>query len=296
MKPIVQFLTAMLLPAALHPARADDFADRAAIEHIYHAHRTNTKQSFEEAMPAALVEKLVRQDQAKEAALRKDYGLEITPVLLAAEVERIATTTRAPEVLAEIKHALGDDPVRFAHSFAKPILVERLLREKFDNDDTLHAPLRRAVEQVRHELIAAKQNGASDEMLLAMLKRSHAHAVTETTWQLGARPEKKPNSETTAEIEIKKRFGPNAQLLSSPQASDGKERQFYFADLPGELQNVLRVQLRQVGDVSAVIEMPGGFLLYVAKEKTAAVLSVASLSLPKRSYEQWLEEKAKGKP
>lgn len=48
---------------------------------------------------------------------------------------------------------------------------------------------------------------------------------------------------------------------------DGKETKFYFADLPGELQKVLRVQLRQPGDVSAVIETPGGFLLYVAKEK-----------------------------
>jgi hypothetical protein len=60
--------------------------------------------------------------------------------------------------------------------------------------------------------------------------------------------------------------------------------------LPGELQRVLRLQLRQPGDVSAVIEAPGGFLLYVAKEKTDTALTVACLSLPKRSYEQWLSE------
>jgi len=42
--------------------------------------------------------------------------------------------------------------------------------------------------------------------------------------------------------------------------------------------------------VSAVIEMSGGFMLYLATEKTDTVLSVAGLSLPKRSYEQWLEE------
>jgi hypothetical protein len=96
-------------------------------------------------------------------------------------------------------------------------------------------------------------------------------------------------------IEIKKRFGPNAQILSSPHASE-KDQEFYFEDLPGELQNVLRVQLRQPGDVSAVIETPGGFLLYVAKEKTEAVLSVAGLSLPKRSYDQWLEEQSENKP
>ena len=64
--------------------------------------------------------------------------------------------------------------------------------------------------------------------------------------------------------------------------------------MPPELQRVLRVQLRQPGDVSAVIETPGGFLLYLAMEKTDAVLSVAALSLPKRSYEQWLEEQNQG--
>jgi hypothetical protein len=112
--------------------------------------------------------------------------------------------------------------------------------------------------------------------------------VTETTWQLTARPAE-TNAPAADEIEIKKRFGPNAQLLSSPPAA-GKERKFNFEDLPPELQNVLRAQLRQAGDVSAVIETPGGFLLYVADQKNETILSVAMLSLPKRSYEPWLAE------
>jgi hypothetical protein len=113
--------------------------------------------------------------------------------------------------------------------------------------------------------------------------------VTETTWQLGTRPTE-TNAPGADEIEIKKRFGPNAQVLSSPHTAPEREPKFYLEDLPGELQNVLRVQLRQPGDVSAVIEMPGGFLVYVCKEKTGEELKVASLSLPKRSYEQWLAE------
>ena len=117
--------------------------------------------------------------------------------------------------------------------------------------------------------------------------------MTETTWQLGARPAE-TNTATADEIEIKERFGSNAQIIFSPHA-DGKEAKFYFDDLPGELQKVLGVQLRRPGDVSAVIETAGGFLLYLAKEKTDAVLSVAALSLPKRSYEQWLEGQSKNK-
>src|SRR5207237_6369045 len=101
---------------------------------------------------------------------------------------------------------------------------------------------------------------------------------------LGARPAE-TNAPGADDIEIKKRFGPNAQTLSPPRAG-GKETTFYFEDLPGELQNVLRVQLRQPGDVSAVIETPAGFLLYVAREKTDAVLSGAGLSWAWRSYGQ----------
>ena len=43
-------------------------------------------------------------------------------------------------------------------------------------------------------------------------------------------------------------------------------------------------------DISAVIEVPDGFALYLAKEKTTNSLSAALLSIPKRSYEQWLIE------
>ena len=300
-------------------------ADRTAMERVYYNHRLGEKPPFEQVLSAATLENLVRQDLRKEAALKQAYGVEVTPAMLDAEVQRITTTTRAPEMLAELKAALGNDPARFANLFAKPILVERLLREKFDNDDALHAPQRREMEQMRAELLVEKPvesvaasrqsaaitpaaNGDSSarksaalsrdaatskliaERRLALLRQAHSNEVSETTWQLGARPAE-TNAPAADEIEIKKRFGPNAQILSSPHVG-GKDREFYFEDLPGELRNVLRVQLRQAGDVSAVIETPGGFLLYVCKEKTSETLRVATLSLPKCSYEQWLNEQS----
>ena len=280
------------------PARSEDFAtlcaDRAAIERVYYQHRLGEKPPFEQVLPPATLENLVRQDLRKEAALKRAYGIAVTPAMLDLEVRRIDTTTRAPEMLAEIKTALGNDPARFANVFAKPILIERLLRGKFDNDDALHALLRRQIEVTRNELLAARTNGADCARLLALLKCNHSNSVTETTWQLGARPAE-TNAPGADEIEIKKRFGPNAQIISSPHPGE-QQIMPYFEDLPSDLQNVLRVQLRRSGDVSAVIETPGGFLLYVAKEKTDAALSAAGLSLPKRSYEQWLEEQSEKKP
>ncbi len=96
------------------------------------------------------------------------------------------------------------------------------------------------------------------------------------------------------DLEIKKRFGPEAQVIASPERE--KDRNFYFEDLPPELQKVLRVQLRKAGDVTAVVELPGGFVLYLAKEKSAETLAVAVFSMPKRSYEEWLAEQAKDQP
>ena len=243
-----------------------------------------------------LIECLVREDLHKEAVLKNAYGVEITPAQIAAEVNRINTTTRAPDTLAELKAALGNDTNRFARTVAKPILVERLLRERFENDDALHASLRQRVEQTRNQLITAKTNGADWKKLGGLLKQAHSNEVTEITWQLGVRPAE-TNAPTADEIEIKKRFGPDARILSAPPAAaDGPDAKSYFTELPDELQHVLRVQLRHPGDISAVIESPRGFLLFLAKEKTKTVLSVATLSLAKRSYEQWLADQAKEQP
>jgi len=281
------------------PALGEDFAsllaDRAALERVYYNHRLGDKPPFEQALPRQTLERLVGDDLRKETTLKKVYGVEVTPAMLEAEVQRINTTTRAPEVLAELKAALGNDPARFAHTVAQPIIAERILRGRFDNDDQLHAPQRQQVERTRDRLLAAKKDGAGTDALLALLKGIHSNAVIETTWQLGARSAEKPSVENPDEAEVRKRFGANAQVLSSSREG-GRERKVYFADLSSALQNVLRAQLRRGGDISAVIEMPSGFLLYLTTEKTDEVLRVAALSMPKRSYEEWLEGQPKAEP
>ena len=299
-----------LLFAYVIAARAADLtavtADRVAIERIYYTHRTGTKRPFEETMPSSLIEQLVKADAQKEAVLKKAYGVEVTPAMVDAEVQRINTTTRAPETLAEIKHALGDDPLRFARSMARPIVVERILRERFDNDDKLHAPQRQAMDALRSELLAAKKEGKPADALLLQIKESanaKSAEVSETEWLLTPRPLEEvapakpvqPSAATTGNAKggaySVEATAQVAQVLSSPEKNtpgNEEKRKSYFEELPGELQNVLRAQLRQPGDVSAVVEMPGGFTLYLAKEKTAAQLAVAVVSLRKRSYEEWL--------
>ena len=292
MKPV--WLLLLLVVPTIAGEASSLVADRTAIEHVYYNHRLGQKPPFEQTLTSAMLEHMVRLDFRKETVLKQTYGVEITSNMINAEVQRIKTTTRAPEVLAEIKAALGNDPGRFAASLAKPLLVERLLRDHFENDDKLHASRRQACGAVRNRLLAAQSNGATIDQLLAELRQTDANAVTETTWQLGARPaaDGKPSAD---ELEIKRRFGPGAQLLSSPQAT-GRDHKLYFEDLPPSLQDVLRAQLRTPGSISAVIETPTGFLLYLAREKTDEVLTVACLSLPKQSYEEWLNQQPESPP
>lgn len=287
--PIFLIASLLLLPS-LAAERAEDFAklcaDRTAIERVYHAHRLGTKPAFEDVMPPASIGQIIRQDQQKEAALSRVYGVEITPAMIAAEAERIDTTTRAPEVLAEIRHALGDDAAHFARAMARPIIVERELRRRFDNDDKLHAAQRSEADRARASLLA--KNPVKD--------------MRDVTWQLTPRPTGEasklpplstPNSPPTTASSIAYTNAATvqiAQTLASPgHTAPGLEKP-YFEDLDPELQNVLRVQLQKPGDVSAVIETPVGFLVFQAREKSPETLAAATFSTPKRSYDEWLAQ------
>lgn len=247
-------------------------ADREAIERVYYNHRLGDKPVFEETLSHNQIRELVQRDLAKETRLKKHYGVEVSEAQVAAEVARINATTRAPEILIELKAALGNDRDRFARSVARPLVVERELRERFENDDRLHAPQRSEIESVREKILRDKAGGASLQRLLANFKQEGTNQITEITFQLGSRSGK---SQTDPE--------PERTLHQS-------RHELYFDELPRQLQQVLRAQLRRAGDISAVIEMPDAFALYVVREKTADALTVLSCSVPKRSYEQDLTE------
>lgn len=240
----------------------DQITDRAAIERVYHAHRTGTTETFEQALPASDLRRLVERDRAREKALRGRYGVEISSSEVADEVARIERTTHAPGMLAEIKAALGNDPARFAAAFAKPIVVERELRIRFDNDDEVHAALRRECETMRTNLLIAKSAGAAPAALSSQLQYGHTNNIIKTTWSLMAR--------------------------AADTNTDATTKSFYFEDLPAQLKQVLGIQLQAAGDVGAVIETSENFLLFVAEEKTGVRLAVACLALPKQNCDDWL--------
>jgi hypothetical protein len=274
------------------------YADRTAVEHIYYDHRTGTKPPFEQALPPAQIEKMVKLDLKKGAVLKRVYKIDINQAGIDAEVQRINSTTRAPEVLTEIKDALGDDPKRFADTVARPLVVERRLREQFQNDARLHAPQRADAEQIRKKVLATKET----KKRVALLKDQKKANPNEVTWQLTAPPTASttPPSANTATPPAKvalhsadysvEATAQLSQIIASPESAAKERERFYFEDVDPELQKVLGVQLQKPSDVSAVIEMPTVFLLFLCEEKTAQILRVASITIPKRSYDEWVAQ------
>jgi len=237
-----------------------------------------------------LIEQLVRQDQHKENVLKNTYGEEITSALIDAEVQRMDSTTRAPETLAELKHALGNDALRFARVIIRPTLVEVRLRHCFKNDDKIHASQRNEAEQARANLLAHKP----------------VQKLCDVTWQLMPRPaQEKPSSpaatlptqaSTKSSVYSNEATAQLAQVIATPDPAVPDNEKMYFEDLNPELQKILSVQLIKPNDVTAVIEAPSNFLVFQLIEKSSVTLKCASLSIPKRSYEEWLAQQPEGTP
>src|SRR5438552_14391308 len=123
--------------SAIRADRTLTFADRVAyqraIEEVYWQHRiwpdTNPgpKPPLDKVMSQAQIEKKV-EDYLRNSQALEDYWLRpITPEQLQAEMERMASHTKQPEVLQELFAALGNDPFVIAECLASPILEERFV-------------------------------------------------------------------------------------------------------------------------------------------------------------------------
>ena len=118
-------------------ARTLTFEERVAyqyaIEEVYWRHRIWPKDNPDPKPPIDAIVSPREIHQKVEAYLRKSQrvaeqrGSPITASELQAEMERMATHTRDPDILRELFEALGNDPLVIAECLARPILAERLV-------------------------------------------------------------------------------------------------------------------------------------------------------------------------
>jgi N-acetylneuraminic acid mutarotase len=132
------------------------FADRVgyqrAIEDVYWRHRIwpkerrDAKPSLDSMMSQKQLEKRVADYLRKSQALEDYWRRPITADQLQAEMDRMATHTKQPEVLRELFDALGNDPFVIAECLARPALAERLLTNWYAHDQRIHGDLKKRAE------------------------------------------------------------------------------------------------------------------------------------------------------
>src|SRR4051812_17068397 len=122
------------------------------IEAVYWRHRmaTQKEQSSQvpvaEAMPDDVIRAKVEDTLRKSAALAHYWQRPVTGDQLQAEVARMASQSKQPEVLRELFAALDNNPAIIAEVLARPILVERQLGNWYAKDARFHGGLRKQIE------------------------------------------------------------------------------------------------------------------------------------------------------
>src|SRR6476619_3856217 len=110
---------------------AERVAYQRAIEDVYWRHRIwpkerpDPKPSLDAVMSQAQLEKKVTEYLRGSQALEDYWHRSITPDQLQAEMERMASHTKQPDLLREIFGTLGNNPFVIAECLARPVLAER---------------------------------------------------------------------------------------------------------------------------------------------------------------------------
>ena len=150
MKRQLAILLAGLIPAAgamasgslSEAARADCHREVAQVywqARIWPESNPRAKPAFSERVGSAAIAAIADQVVARSVALETYWNVPITGPMLQAELERMARSSRRPQLLRQLFDALENDPLRLAECLARPSLAERLLRQRFDSDPSLAA-------------------------------------------------------------------------------------------------------------------------------------------------------------
>jgi len=137
---VVVILAPLLTVASPKTLTLDDrVAARRAIEEVYWRHRIwpadnpGTKPSLDQVLPESAIRARVEDDLRKSEALDVLWSVRVGTAELQAEMRRMAAQSRDGEMLRELFEALGNDPYLIAECLARPLLTDRLAREKFDD-------------------------------------------------------------------------------------------------------------------------------------------------------------------
>ena len=237
---------------------ADRVAAQRAIERVYYSHQMAATAPFDEAIPKVVIEKKVRDSLRRSVVLEVFWGTPITADMLRREMDRMIRGTRMPQRLRELYAALGDDPILIQECLARPALADRLSRSFFASDQSIHAPTRQAIEDLRERLA----NGTIDP---------HAQRHGRTVLRLRRRADA-PAGEADIGPE------PRAITPGEPAVLDMTPEDFarWESSLPAA-----------TGAPGSVQETPEAYAIHVPLAWRSGEIEIASYVIAKRTWDEW---------
>jgi len=208
---------------------ADRVAYQRAIEDVYWRHRIwpkgnqRAKPSLDKVMSQATIENKVRDYLRNSQLLAQYWRKPITPEQLQAEMNRMASHTKQPEVLREIFAALGNDPYIIAECVARPALADRLARNLYAHDERFHGELRRRAEAELKAHRSVKQMKQASGMYTEMewIKSDAAETGSALADTKSIQALKMNGSEWNESIEkLAGEFGNTKAALGTPRHSE----------------------------------------------------------------------------
>ena len=146
---LAMVLACILTPHALAGTFSAEqrLACQIALEEVRWQARTwpqdnsGTKPARRDVLPDWVIQARIERHQQMETALLKLYGVQINADSVQAEIQRMIRASQAPAALSDMIAALDNDPRQVAECLARPLLVERRLRNAHARDRRWHGDL-----------------------------------------------------------------------------------------------------------------------------------------------------------
>src|SRR2546422_4372500 len=253
----------LIAPATQAVARDLTFEERVkaqeAIERVYYSHQIGTTRLFEEVAPRFVLEQKVRAYLKQSAALEKFWNTAVTADMLQQEMVRMAQQTRMPERLRELYAVLEHDPFLIQECLARPVLVDRLSRNFFAYDATLHAKTRQEAESLRDDLAQGRLDPRAER---------HGRTVVEL-------------------VRVDTVEGARA-AIERDRSSTGRRDDPSRLELQPDVFNRYRARLPAgIGEIAQLQEERETFVVRVVLNRTEDEIKVASFAVPKLSWDEW---------
>lgn len=107
----------------------------------------NPKPALDDVLSSSMIANKVDEYLRLSNALEMYWGIPVTAHELQAELDRMVRDTKDPETLSELFAALNNDPSVIAECLARPLLVDRMVHNRYAFDERFHGGLKAAAKQ-----------------------------------------------------------------------------------------------------------------------------------------------------